>query len=331
MLTVISAYPVSAAALTIPLAIFLYLCMGWLNDRLVGPKTAAAAILSGMGLGSAAAAAAFLAGFGWMMINQAAIWPGQPDLELIAATVDGNTTFTGGHTMSDVYPRVPARYVMKKALADMQSGVPLAIWYGLQISACFLFLPATAQAWAAFVLRKRGDAAVKQLLHLVELSAPMSLLLVGLGFTLFVHPWVNLLLFVFPMVGLVLIGRARGLSPTARRNLSIIAGVLGLLVVGFFATDIFSPAEAGGFSLGLLLVGTIAAACAVFQRWPWWGRILVYATWWSTFAYGGVREMMYATEIHARMIASLIGSGVVVVLGGFVTWRCTIAANRRRC
>jgi eukaryotic-like serine/threonine-protein kinase len=330
MLRAISAYPVWAAPLTIPLAILLYLCMGWLVDRIVHPKTAAAAILAGMGLGSAAAAVAFLAGFGWMMINQAAIWPGKPDLELIAATVDNNTTFTGGRTMSAVYPTVPARYVMKKALVDMQSGVPLAIWYGLQISVSFLFLPATAQAWAAFALRKRGDAAMKQLLHLVELSAPMSLLLVGLGFTLFVHPWVNLLLIVFPLVGVVLVGRARRLSQPARRNLSVVIGVLGILVLGYFATDIFSPADAGGFSLGLLLVGTIAAACAVFRRWPWWGRILVYGVWWATFAYCGVRETMDATQIHARTTVSLIGSGAVVLLGGFVTWYCTTSARRCR-
>ncbi len=155
MLSAISAYPVWAAAMTVPLAIILYLCMGWLVDRIVHPKTAAAAILSGMGLGSTAAAAAFLGGFGWMMINQEAIWPGQADLELISATVDGNTTFTHGRTLHDVYPNVWPRYVLKKALADMQSGVPLAIWSALQITACLLFLPATAQVWAAFVLRAR--------------------------------------------------------------------------------------------------------------------------------------------------------------------------------
>ena len=330
MLTVISAYPVWAAALTIPLAIILYLCMGWLVDRIVHPKTDAAAILAGMGLGSAQPRPAFLGGFGWMMINQEAIWPGQADLELIAATVDGNTMFTGGRTLHDAYPNVWPRYVMKKALADMQSGVPLAIWSALQISACLLFLPATAQAWAAFALRKRGDAAVKQLLHLVELSAPLSLLLAGLAFALFDHPWISLLLFVFPFVGLALVGRARRLSQAARRNVFIVVAVLGLLGLGFFATNIFSPVTAGGFSLGLLLVGTIAAACAVFRRWPWWGRIPVYAAWWATFAYvGGVRGTMNVTENHNRMIASLIGSSIVIVLGRLVTWCGTIAVARR--
>jgi hypothetical protein len=213
----------------------------------------------------------------------------------------------------------------------MQCGVPLAIWSGLEISLCLLFLPAAAQAWAAFVLRKRGDAAVKQLLHLVELSAPFSLLWVVLGGELLAHPAIGLLLFVIPIVGLVLVGRARLLSRTTRRNLSVVIGVLGLLVLGFFATDIFSPTNPGGWSVGLMLVGTIAASCAVFRRWPWWGRILVYAAWWATFAYvTGVRGgTMDANENHMRMIDSLIGSGIVVVLSVFVAWSCTIAGSRR--
>ena len=133
MLKALEAYPRWIGIIVLPLVLCLYFSMGWLTDRLVKPHDLAGAILSGLGVGTAAAVTAFLVGIGWQTLIQVAVWPSQPDLELLVAQISGDTSSPDGKTIATRYPgdihgeAVDTRYVMKKALADMQARIPLGL------------------------------------------------------------------------------------------------------------------------------------------------------------------------------------------------------------
>ena len=293
-LVVLSSYPRWLEIVALPLLLPCYFGMGWFADRLVRPKDHAAAVISGGLLGSTAAMTAFLVAIGWQSLIQLAVWPSQPDLELLAATIDGDTTFTEGRKLADVYPdkrpsAIRARLVVKKIMADIQSRIPLGLGIGFLFSVGVLLLPATIQTWLAFALRNRGDSRRWQFLHLLELSIPATLTLVAWGFLLWERPVIACSLLGFPMLLVAAIQWSRRWGTMARRVLFVGFGVVGLICVVRWADALFVMNGGQGMSFGLLFAGTVTVACAVFQRWRWWARTTVYAVWLTTLVLAGGR------------------------------------------
>lgn len=335
VLVAISSYPRWIGIVALPLLVPVYFGMGWIADRLVRPKDQAAAIMSGTLLGSTAAVTAFLLAIGWQSLIQVAVWPSLSDLELLAAAIDGDTTFTGGRALAEVYPPIPqghplhARQVMAKIIADIQSRIPLGLAIGFLFSIGALLLPAAVQTWLAFVLRSRGDSRREQLLHLVELSIPATLMLVAWGYLLWDRTLVACSLLAFPVLVAAVIQCSRRWSLPARRAMFVCLGVLALVFTAHWADSLFSMQAIQPISFGHMAAGTVAVTFAVFQRWRWWVRACVYLVWLATLlaaggAFAGSGTIARNADAQAnpnnRIIVSVVGTIVVLAVTGWAAW-----------
>jgi len=315
----------------LPLMLVSYFSMGWFTDRLVKPQDLAGAMLGGLGVGTAAAITAFLFCIGWVTIIQVAVWPSQPDLELLVAEISKDTTFTDGETISKKYPGdingqpVYTRYVMKKALADMQARIPIALWYGFGFSACILLLPATLQTVAAQYLRSRGDRWWRQLLHMAELSIPTSFMLMALGMLLWNAPTLGVQLLLLPLIGLATLHPLRQTHILARR--AIIATIAVLFVVLLFTgRAAFFSSNGGGINFGHTAAGTIAAVLAVTCRFRWWQRLLLYGIWVAILIvadgvpFGARSALDPGVPLDRQILISALGSGLLLGMTGLFVW-----------
>jgi predicted Ser/Thr protein kinase len=315
----------------LPLMLVSYFSMGWFTDRLVKPQDLAGAMLCGLGVGTAAAITAFLFCIGWVTIIQVAVWPSQPDLELLVAEISKDTTFSDGQTISKKYPGdingqpVYTRYVMKKALADMQARIPIALWYGFGFSACVLLLPATLQTVAAQYLRSRGDRWWWQILHLAELSIPTSLMLMALGMLLWNAPTLGVQLLLLPLIGLATLHPLRQTHIMARR--AIIATIAILFVILLYSgRAAFFSSNSGGINFAHTAAGTIAAVLAVTCRFRWWKRLLLYGTWVAilffsdSVKFGSRSSLDPGMALDRQILISAVGSGFLLAMVALFFW-----------
>ncbi len=329
ILIAISSYPRELGLVALPMLLPVYFGMGWFADWLARPKDHAAAVISGAFLGSTAAVAAFLIAIGWQALIQTALWPSKPDLELLAATIDGDTTYSDGRTLKDAFPgKEPefhrARLVIKKVMADVQARIPLGLGIGFLFSIGALLLPATCQTCLAFALRARGDSRLWQFLHVVELSVPATITLVTWAFVLWERPVVGISLVCYPVLFIVAVQESRRWSPMARRAMFSGFAVLGLVGIICWIDPLFSM-QGQRVTFAPVLAGTSAVACAVFQRWPWWARVGVYSAWLATLFLVGARigffgaaptadAMALAAEARNRLIVTVVGTVIVLAM-----------------
>ena len=324
VLRVMEVYPRWVSVIVLPILLLSYFGMGWLTDRLVKPADLAGALLSGLGVGSVAATTAFLVAIGWQTINQVAVWPSQADLELLVAEISGDTTFSDGQKIATRYPGdihdqpVDTRYVMKKALADLQARLPLALWYGFLLSGGLLLLPATLQTVAAQYLRSRGDPWWRQIWHLLEMSVPSSLMLVGLGMLVWNHPLLATQVVVMPLVGLGTLQVFRGAHVNVLRAIAAGFVVLGLGVAIAGRTALWT--NEGGMNLGLATAGAVAAIAAVVCRFRWWQRLMLYALWFAAIItvdsvpFGTRGSQVPGVPIEWQLAISIVATVVLVGL-----------------
>lgn len=315
----------------LPLMLVSYFSMGWFTDRLVKPQDLAGAMLCGLGVGTAAAITAFLFCIGWVTIIQVAVWPSQPDLELLVAEISKDTTFSDGQTIATKYPGdingqpVYTRYVMKKALADMQARIPIALWYGFGFSACLLLLPTTLQTVAAQYLRSRGDRWWRQLLHMAELSIPTSFMLMTLGMLLWNAPTSGVQLLLLPLIGLATLHPLRQTHILARRAIIATIAVLFVLLLYSGRADFFSS-NGGGINFAHTVAGTIAAVLAVTCRFRWWQRLLLYGTWIAilifsdSIPFGARSGLDPGMPLDRQILVSSLGSGIILGLAVLFAW-----------
>lgn len=297
--------------------------MGWWSDWMVRPKSLATALLTGLALGGTAAITAYFSGVGWTTLSQHAVWPIQSDLELLAATIDGDTTFSEGRRLGDTYPGVRARRVMKKALADLETNIPTAMGWGLLFSINLLLLPAVAQTSAAYLLRQRGDRPWQRLMYLMELSAPLAIILGGGGYLIYHRPGTGLAVVAFGVVVWLLVESNRRWSRRTRVAIYALVSIAGLIALGatfdlsFLFTHAIFGGGRGGNSAALYGVGAAVAGVAVVQRWPWW-RYGVYAIWvagWlSTFTGPGLTFPATAEQADASIRNDYAGMLLVLAV-----------------
>lgn len=307
----------------LPLMLVSYFSMGWFTDRLVKPQDLAGAMLCGLGVGTAAAISAFLFCIGWVTIIQVAVWPSQPDLELLVAEISKDTTFSDGQTIATKYPAdikgepVYTRYVMKKALADMQARIPLALWYGFGFSACVLLLPATLQTVAAQYLRSRGDRWWWQLLHMAELSIPTSFMLMALGMLFWNAPLLATQLLLLPLIGLATLHPLRQTHILARRAIIATIAILVVLLL-YSGRAAFFSTNGGGINFAHTAAGTIAAVLAVTCRFRWWQRLLLFGIWFAILIFAdsvpfGARSALDpGVPLDRQVLVSALGSGILL-------------------
>lgn len=312
-----------------------FLSMGWWSDWLVRPKSTATALLTGLALGGTAAVAAFFGGVGWTALSQQAVWPIHADLELLAGTIDNDTSFSEGRRLAETYPGVRARQVMKKALADLETGIPVALGYGLLFSLNLLLLPAVLQTLAAFWMRQRGDGLWQRLFYLVELSIPLAVILGGSGYLVYQRPRIVLEVMVFAVIAWLVIESTRRWTLSARRGVLTVVILAGLFALGLavgpdkllFGVPI--GGGSGGNNAALYIVGAIAATTFVIQKWPWW-RYGVYAIWIATFVstFTGPNWTFATTpsEIESSVRNSAVGMVLVLLLTGIGSWYCSTLA-----
>jgi hypothetical protein len=315
-----------------------YFSMGWLCDHLVRPKSSGPAALSGFALGSTAAVTAFFSGIGWTTISQHAVWPIKPDLELLAAAIDNDTTFSDGRKLADVYPGITARHVMKKAFADLETGVPFALGMGLLFSVNLMLLPALLQTTGAYWLRTRGDGPWRRFLYLAELSIPLAILLAWSGTLIYQRPSLLLWIMAMAVAAWIALESTRRTLRTTRQVvfvaltvLAVLAFVIAVTPGGLFRVSLFGGGE-GGNTPALYMVGAIAATTAVFQGWPWW-RYGIYAAWFltllSTFTGTGSAFPSTPAEVLASQRNSWISMGVTLALTALVAWIFHKTSDRR--
>jgi hypothetical protein len=297
----------------------------------VRPQSAAAAAITGLALGGTAAVTAFFGGVGWTMLSQTAVWPVLTDLERLAAAVDHDPSFTDGRTLQQVYPAARARDVVKKVQADLETALPRGLGNGFRICLALLVIPAVGQTLAVFQLRQRGDSIWRQWGHLLELWLPLTILPVGWMQLSYEKSWP-----VLPqLAGLAAAGFA---VPWLFRQRAAVRraawGGAALALLVFVASDyqrIFSPAAMNGVSLGLMVTGALAAALAVWQQWPWWGRLVVYVPWAAVFLAAGLPTGSPLREESAQWtLICAAGSFSVACLAGIVSWICSTEFWKRR-
>jgi serine/threonine protein kinase len=336
VLIAISSYPRILGLVGLPLLVPCYFGMGWFADWLARPKDHAAAVISGAFLGSVAAVTAFLVAIGWQSLIQVAIWPSKADLELLAATIDGDSTFSDGRTLQDAFPGEQpqsnrARLVVKKIMADIQSRIPLGLGIGFLFSIGALLLPAACQTWLAFALRSRGDSRLWQFLHLVELSVPATITLVIWANLLWELPLIGIAVVGYPLLFVAAIQESRRWDQVARRSLLTGLAAMGLICTVYWIDPLFTT-HWQRVPLAPVLAGTAAVACAVFQRWPWWARTAVYAVWLSTLFLAGARIGFFgaasttdaasvAAEARTRLVVTFVGTVAVLSLTAAMVWR----------
>ncbi len=335
--------------MALPTLLPFYFGMGWFADWLARPKDHAAAVISGGFLGSVAAVTAFLVAIGWQSLIQIAVEPSKPDLEVLAATIDGNTTYSGGRKLADAFPEQPpsqqpqdyrARLVIKKILADIQSRIPLGLGIGFLLSVGTLLLPATSSDVAGVrPAAARGTTRVcGSFCTSWSCRSPRH--------------WPTLVTWAFlvwqrPVIGCShwsLIsasdrsGNSRGVAAlagtTARR--SLLQGNWPWLYLACFAprhwVEPLFTMQPGGMNFAPVFAGTVAVACAVFQRWPWWARTAVYAVWLATLFLAGARigffgaastvDVASATaEARTRLVVTFLGTGAVLAMTAAMVWR----------
>jgi hypothetical protein len=331
VLKALEGYPRWLGIAMLPLMLVSYFSMGWFTDRLVKPQDLAGAMLCGLGVGAAAAITAFLFCIGWVTIIQVAIWPSQPDLELLVAEISKDTTFSDGQTIATKYPAdingqpVYTRYVMKKALADMQARIPLALWYGFGFSACVLLLPATLQTVAAQYLRSRGDRWWWQILHLVELSIPTSFMLMALGMLFWNAPTYAIQLLLLPLIGLATLHPLRQTHIMARRIIIATLAILFVLLL-YSGRAAFFSSNNGGINFAHAAAGTIAAILAVTCRFRWWQRLLLFSIWVAILIFadgvpfGSRSSLDPGVPLERQILISALGSGFLIVVTVLFVW-----------
>lgn len=336
LLRTLAEYPRWMGGILFLIGLWCFLSLGWLADWLVRPKSTATALLTGLAIGGTASVTAFFGGLGWSMLSQQAVWPVHDDLELLAATIDNETTFSGGHRVTDTYPGVPARQVMKKALADLESRIPFALGLGLISALHLLLLPSIAQSVAAYLLRQRGDGPWQRFAYLGELFVPLTMVLVGVAYLVYQQPWIIVAVPVLAATIWVNFDATRRWPLQQRLALLGLIALTGVLGLGLFLQ--FSLMQTGwpfkgGNSPTLYLLAAIITTVAIVQRWPAW-RYVIYLLWsatlLSTFTGPGWTFPTSPEEINASARNSYVGMVLILAPAGLAAWYCSTPTWKQR-